>query len=401
MLGSIKKSEKPKYGTLSSVVFLVGTAWRRQRSVLAWCAALATLGVASSLLALLVAPMIIGALEEGRPLGPLIAAIASMAAGLTLSAALTAYAEKNAPFGRVAIRSHLVARLHAKFMTTSYINTESQDMLYKLDRARMSLVSGENSSEAVWASLTNLLKSVMGFAAYLFLLSSLDLWVALLVLATCAAGFAANRPISRWGYAHRAEEAEYSRKMGYVYSQAEDTSLAKDVRLFGIKGWLDDMYASCLRLYQSFAARGQRVYIWQDVIDLALAFLRNGAAYAYLIGRVLGDGMSASEFLLAFTAVGGFTAWVSGILSGFATLYTQSLEISTLREVLDYYEPFAFEAGERLDPVPGKPYTIELRGVSFRYPGSDSDVLEGLDLTVGAGERLAVVGANGAGKTTL
>lgn len=44
---------------------------------------------------------------------------------------------------------------------------------------------------------------------------------------------------------------------------------------------------------------------------------------------------------------------------------------------------------------------IELRGVGFRYPGTDRAVLEGVDLHLPAGSTVAVVGDNGAGKTTL
>jgi ABC-type multidrug transport system fused ATPase/permease subunit len=45
--------------------------------------------------------------------------------------------------------------------------------------------------------------------------------------------------------------------------------------------------------------------------------------------------------------------------------------------------------------------SLALEGVTFRYPGSDADVLAGLDLFIPAGTSLAIVGANGAGKTTL
>ncbi|HEX9842730.1 MAG TPA: ABC transporter ATP-binding protein [bacterium] len=44
--------------------------------------------------------------------------------------------------------------------------------------------------------------------------------------------------------------------------------------------------------------------------------------------------------------------------------------------------------------------TISLEGVSFRYPHSDAGVFE-VNLAVGAGELLAVIGASGSGKTTL
>ncbi len=44
---------------------------------------------------------------------------------------------------------------------------------------------------------------------------------------------------------------------------------------------------------------------------------------------------------------------------------------------------------------------IEFRGVHFRYPGKDEDVLHGIDLRIPAGTNVALVGRSGGGKTTL
>lgn len=46
-------------------------------------------------------------------------------------------------------------------------------------------------------------------------------------------------------------------------------------------------------------------------------------------------------------------------------------------------------------------FTIEFRHVSFRYPGTDRDVLKDFSIRFRIGERLAVVGKNGSGKTTF
>jgi ATP-binding cassette subfamily B protein len=52
-------------------------------------------------------------------------------------------------------------------------------------------------------------------------------------------------------------------------------------------------------------------------------------------------------------------------------------------------------------PLPAPTGRIEFRNVSFRYPGSDRDVLTDVSFLAEAGETVAVVGATGSGKSTL
>lgn len=63
------------------------------------------------------------------------------------------------------------------------------------------------------------------------------------------------------------------------------------------------------------------------------------------------------------------------------------------------------ESLARIEPARALPAKlrgdIEYRDLSFRYPGSDSDVIAQLTLKVKAGETLAIVGPTGSGKTTL
>ena len=153
--------------------------------------------------------------------------------------------------------------------------------------------------------------------------------------------------------------------------------------------------------YMTFHEKTQNAYIWAKIADLVFTILRNAIAYAYLIGLVLRGGLEAAEFLLYFNAASGFAQWVSGILDGFNTIHKQSLDITTVRECLEYHEPFLFDDGEAIRPDAGRKYEIRLEHVSYRYPGADKDTLSDINLTLHPGEKLAVVGLNGAGKTTL
>ncbi len=53
------------------------------------------------------------------------------------------------------------------------------------------------------------------------------------------------------------------------------------------------------------------------------------------------------------------------------------------------------------ETAPAGPIPVRLTDARFRYPGADHDALRPLNLTVEAGEHIAVTGANGSGKTTL
>jgi ATP-binding cassette, subfamily B, multidrug efflux pump len=55
-------------------------------------------------------------------------------------------------------------------------------------------------------------------------------------------------------------------------------------------------------------------------------------------------------------------------------------------------------AGAAFSPIEG---VIEFRGLSFTYPGTQSPVLENINITVEKGRTLAIIGRTGCGKTTL
>lgn len=397
-----KKTPKPKYNLWQNTVFMLRTSRKYAKSVFPLCIVLALLSAGKSVAELLIAPAILNKIELSASLGSVVFTIAAFALVLMLLSGLRSYVDTNALFGRIAVRSQgIYLSISRKYAETSYPNLLNTDFLALGKKASAACDANSEASEAIWTTLTDLMTSCIGFIVYLALLTNLNLWLAALVAATTAVSYFASKRINEWGYLHRSEELELTKRIEYANKTATSREFAKDIRMFGLRGWLEDLWGSTMRLYSAFCAKRERKYIWANIIDIVLTFLRNGIAYAFLIGITVKNGLPASQFLLYFAALSGFAQWVVEILDKLSVMHKQSLDISTIREFLDWDEPFDLNGGERIAFEPNKQYEIRLDNVSFRYPKADKDTLSHINLTVHPGEKLAIVGLNGAGKTTL
>lgn len=397
-----KKTPKPKYNLWQNTGFMLRTSRKYAKSVFPLCIVLALLSAGKSVAELLIAPAILNKIELSASLGSVVFTIAAFALVLMLLSGLRSYVDTNALFGRIAVRSQgIYLSISRKYAETSYPNLLNTDFLALGEKASAACAGNSESSEAIWTTLTDLMTSCIGFIVYLALLTNLNLWLAALVAATTAVSYFASKRINEWGYLHRSEELELTKRIEYANKTATSREFAKDIRMFGLRGWLEDLWGSTMRLYSAFCAKRERKYIWANIIDIVLTFLRNGIAYAFLIGITVKNGLPASQFLLYFAALSGFAQWVVEILDKLSVMHKQSLDISTIREFLDWNEPFDLNGGERIAFEPNKQYEIRLDDVSFRYPKADKDTLSHINLTVHPGEKLAIVGLNGAGKTTL
>ncbi|MCD9877032.1 thiol reductant ABC exporter subunit CydD [Streptomyces guryensis] len=154
--------------------------------------------------------------------------------------------------------------------------------------------------------------------------------------------------------------------------------------------------------------------------DGTLTWIASRAANA----TALGDGLTAllSGLTVAATALVGAQAVADGRLGGvamavvvltplaafeavlglpLAVQYRQRVRRSAERvyEVLDAPEPV--REPEQPLQAPASPFPVVLKGLTARYEGQDRGALDGLDLTLHQGRRIAVVGPSGSGKTTM
>ena len=106
--------------------------------------------------------------------------------------------------------------------------------------------------------------------------------------------------------------------------------------------------------------------------------------------------MSIGDFVAFYAAAGLLNAKLGAVLGSVPIVVTGVESLRTLDALLERTELEPYR-GELAHDFGGR---VALRGVSFGH-GDGEDLFAGVDLEIGPGSRVAVVGVNGAGKSTL
>ncbi len=204
---------------------------------------------------------------------------------------------------------------------------------------------------------------------------------------------------------HRVEDrvAAPRRLVLRIFQMATTRDAAKEIRLYGIA---DELVACTDEARREIHDLEDAATIRAAVLG-ALGWFIVGlgfvAAMAVVAREAAAGRATPGDVVLALTLAGSINYGVSGLASTTGWFLTN---LKTGRR-LAWLEDFAAEAAERATPVQAAPVPSVLRdgirfeGVSFRYPGTEAEVLPGVDLFLPAGSTVAIVGDNGAGKTTL
>ncbi len=397
-----EKKEKLKYGLWKNAGFMIASAFRAKESMVVFlCLISAVIGVLQTLIGLFITPSIIGAVENHVSLQELLLTILFFVGATMFVSAVSAYIKQNTICGEITVRMTLLTVLLKKNMRTSYANIENDAFNKSVNQGNRAMISNSSAAEAIWSTLSALIKNVICFVIYILMLTAVEPILFFVILVTSIAGYLVNKYVTNYRHKNREILVRENDRLDGLYRSTRNVETAKDIRIFGLRDWIREMFDKAMTIDELFEKKAQNTKIIGSVLNLLLTFLRNGIAYAYLITMVLNDGLSVSEFLLYFSVVGGFSGQMTGILNGFLTLHRYAVDMAPYREALEYPEPFKFEEGKKLSFNPKGQYEIRLENVSYHYPNSERMILENIDLTLHKGEKLALVGLNGAGKTTL
>ncbi len=232
------------------------------------------------------------------------------------------------------------------------------------------------------------------------LLASMDLILAVVLLVSVVTGIFIKNKINRIQYEKNTELNPIDRKLAYISRVFYLPDYAKELRQGGISAHLQKEYGRtteekvcCIKKYM------RKIFGLSNAEALLTNAMPSIIVPCWLVIRYIIDPtLSLGSFSASINASGKLY-WTISDIGRYLNLFQEhSLYIEKVRKFIDC-EPTI--KGEK-QSIPSFE-SLCIRNLHFSYPFGTADkwILEGIDLEIKKGEKVAFVGYNGAGKTTL
>ncbi len=250
-------------------------------------------------------------------------------------------------------------------------------------------------------SALSVLSTVISLVSYVTILTVALPVATLCILVVSVPGAIINFYYRRKNFEYMRRRSKDRRQMEYYSKVITNKDLAKEVRIYK----LTDLFVGRFKsVFSRYYAGLRHLIIRESVLSVVIsivAAVTNCFFFALIAIQVFQGNIKIGDYTLLTGAITAIASDVSTLISTSASIYEGTLFIDNLISFMKE-KPTVVSCLESPRPVAhGAAHTIEFEHVSFRYPGTEIDVLSDLNLKFSPGETVVLVGVNGAGKTTL
>ncbi len=285
--------------------------------------------------------------------------------------------------------------LSATVRFTGLARFEDPGLLDRLRLGQQAAGAGEMLIQGIFTVAQTVI-SLVGFAIVLWVVSPA---MTLVAIAAAVPGMTVQVKLARRRNRMMMDMSPHERRRLFYGGLLADHRAAKEIRLFGIGGWLRDRLLDELSLIN----REQRQ---MDGRDLRAEGLLGTLGALIAAGGLVWATLAARAGALSVGDVSMFAVAVSSVLGGTAALVSTSGNLYSSLLMFSHHVAVVRAAPDLpvlAEPTPVPPFArgLEFRDVWFRYSRDHPWILRGVTLCIPHGTTVGVVGVNGAGKSTL
>ena len=273
---------------------------------------------------------------------------------------------------------------------------EFQDLAYESVRCTQTW-GGKRVLTAVVDDLFYLFQAIGGFLLFAVLLSTVNPVIAVFLTIAPAVPYYFVKKSQEFYEKNREQWTKIDRIQWYLLQASERLEYGKDVRMYSLKNWFLSVYSERMQERNVLDHKLFKRQMTADFSDLLILLLRDGLCYFLLLNKVLTGQISAGMFVIMFAAVSNFSNCVNEIVKYYGELKGDCRQINSLHNILNV----PYQSGNQNAENEEKARELVLENVSFRYSEGKAPTIQGINLHIKAGEKVALIGVNGAGKTTL
>jgi ATP-binding cassette, subfamily B, bacterial len=255
-------------------------------------------------------------------------------------------------------------------------------------------------------SITMTLTGIFTFVPSIGLAATIAWWVPLLMLFSSSPSIYLERKYSKLIWRVQKKQAKITREMNLSARVLSGEEYAKELRLFGLQQlWLDRWNGQFFQFFtemQRIRKKGAIAVLLSSMlgrIGLALPFV-------YVVMGALEKRYTLGDLALYSGLIVQVEQSLLMLIAHSNNLYDISLGVTPIFQLLDL-KPELHSPQPALQDLQQDPglttdkIGIQIKDLSFCYPGIKKSTIADINLTIHPGEMLVLVGENGAGKTTL
>lgn len=294
--------------------------------------------------------------------------------------------------------NHIKLKIMYKAKEVDMASFDSPEFYKKLENANRE--AGHRPIQVI-NSTFNIISTLITMISFITILWVISPFAPFIIILVSIPSAIINFIYRRKNFMYMRRRSKDRRQMNYYSGLVVDKDLVKEVRMFN----LSDFFIGCYKeTFDKYFAGLKKLIRQEGFWHIGLSILSsvvNFLLFVFIARQVIAGKLQVGDYALYTGALNTISSGVAALIATTAGIFEGTLFIDNMIEFMNEKRTIVPSTQEPGNPVRHVGHVIQFENVSFRYPGTERDVLKNINLTINAGDTVVLVGLNGAGKTTL